>query len=56
MDTREEAEWILDKLSQKLRQELQAAVEEREGDDGVTNAGMMEKRNHAWHKGGDDLV
>ncbi|KAI3321185.1 voltage-gated potassium channel [Xylariaceae sp. AK1471] len=56
MDTREEAEWILDKLSQKLRQELQAAVEEREGDDGVENAEAMEEKNHDWKKSGDDLV
>ncbi|KAI8963178.1 voltage-gated potassium channel [Daldinia sp. FL1419] len=32
LDTREEAEWILDKLEQKLREELQAVV--REGDSG----------------------
>ncbi|KAI0553803.1 hypothetical protein F4679DRAFT_382795 [Xylaria curta] len=33
MDTREEAEWILDKLSQRLREELQAEVEERAAKD-----------------------
>ncbi|KAI1741415.1 hypothetical protein F4680DRAFT_64534 [Xylaria scruposa] len=33
MDTREEAEWILDKLSQRLREELQAEVEERAAED-----------------------
>lgn len=32
LDTREEAEWILDKLEQKLREELQAVV--REGGSG----------------------
>ncbi|KAI2468358.1 voltage-gated potassium channel [Annulohypoxylon bovei var. microspora] len=31
MDTREEAEWILDKLEQKLREELQAIVKEEAG-------------------------
>ncbi|RYC61636.1 hypothetical protein CHU98_g4573 [Xylaria longipes] len=35
MDTRDEAEWILDKLSQKLREELQAAVEGRGAEDGA---------------------
>ncbi|KAL7622240.1 hypothetical protein AAE478_007743 [Parahypoxylon ruwenzoriense] len=34
MDTREEAEWILDKLEQKLREELQLAVR-REGPGGM---------------------
>lgn len=47
MDTRAEAEWILDKLSQKLRLELLAAVKEGEGEDGVKNAGGMEGR---WHR------
>ncbi len=44
MDTRDEAQWILDKLSQALRQELLEAVEEREGEDGVRNAEEMEER------------
>ncbi|KAI1419648.1 hypothetical protein F5Y12DRAFT_776724 [Xylaria sp. FL1777] len=43
MDTRDEAEWILDKLSQKLREELQQAVQKREGDEGVTNVEEMEE-------------
>ncbi|KAI1380363.1 voltage-gated potassium channel [Hypoxylon crocopeplum] len=34
MDTREEAEWILDKLESKLRAELQALVKEKAGGDG----------------------
>ncbi|RWA03385.1 hypothetical protein EKO27_g11720 [Xylaria grammica] len=46
MDTRDEAEWILDKLSQKLRQELQGDVEEYEGEEGVRNAGEMEEHCH----------
>lgn len=46
MDTREEADWILDKLSKKLRVELLAAVEEQEGDDGVANARVLEERHH----------
>ncbi|KAI1116391.1 hypothetical protein F5Y14DRAFT_406468 [Nemania sp. NC0429] len=46
MDTRDEAEWILDKLSLKLRQELQAAVEESEGEDGVRMAHEMEDGYH----------
>lgn len=32
MDTREEAEWILDRLEQKLREELQAVVREAQGE------------------------
>lgn len=46
MDTREEAEWILDQLSRKLRRELQAAVEESEGEEGIETAGAMEKEVH----------
>ncbi|KAI1129388.1 hypothetical protein F5Y10DRAFT_238503 [Nemania abortiva] len=44
MDTRDEAEWILDKLSRKLRQELQAAVEESEGEGGVRDTEELEDR------------
>ncbi|KAI0188793.1 ion channel protein [Xylaria flabelliformis] len=48
MDTREEAEWILDKLSQRLREELQAAVKERTAEDDevdwVERRGRDEKR------------
>ncbi|KAI1275584.1 hypothetical protein F5Y07DRAFT_369732 [Xylaria sp. FL0933] len=46
MDTREEAEWILDKLSLRLRQELREAVEQREGNGGVRNAEEMEEDCH----------
>ncbi|KAI1304011.1 hypothetical protein F5Y03DRAFT_180414 [Xylaria venustula] len=46
MDTREEAEWILDKLTQKLRQELLQDVKEREGEGGVKKAEEMEERFH----------
>ncbi|KAI0450958.1 hypothetical protein F5B21DRAFT_408258 [Xylaria acuta] len=41
MDTRDEAEWILDKLSQRLREELQAAVE---AEDGTEITREMERR------------
>ncbi|TGJ88199.1 hypothetical protein E0Z10_g605 [Xylaria hypoxylon] len=51
MDTRDEAEWILDKLSQKLRQELQNDVKEGEGEEGVRNAGEMEERRHDENSG-----
>ncbi|KAI1184225.1 hypothetical protein F5B17DRAFT_433829 [Nemania serpens] len=60
MDTRDEAEWILDKLSMKLRQELQAAVEESEGADGVKNTEDMEDGHHTEEEvsvaGRDDLI
>ncbi|KAI0433735.1 hypothetical protein F5Y09DRAFT_43035 [Xylaria sp. FL1042] len=46
MDTREEAEWILDKLIQKLRQELQETVTQHEGRDGVRNSEEMEEECH----------
>ncbi|KAI0541982.1 hypothetical protein GGR58DRAFT_454675 [Xylaria digitata] len=42
MDTRDEAEWILDKLSQRLRQELQSDVK-----DDVRNVREMED----WYRG-----
>ncbi|KAI1078071.1 hypothetical protein F5B20DRAFT_549092 [Whalleya microplaca] len=45
MDTREEAEWILDKLEQKLRQELQAAVREQDGKGGLNEVSAEEKEN-----------
>lgn len=44
MDTREEAEWILDRLEQKLREELQAVVRETKGEDRV---GKVIKETHA---------
>ncbi|KAI1106583.1 voltage-gated potassium channel, partial [Jackrogersella minutella] len=44
MDTREEAEWILDKLEQKLREELQAAVK-GEGRDGLREVEEEEHQN-----------
>ncbi|KAI0469064.1 hypothetical protein F4859DRAFT_148231 [Xylaria cf. heliscus] len=44
MDTRDEAEWILDKLTQKLRDELQAAVEQRAAQDGAEINWDMERR------------
>ncbi|KAI1768571.1 voltage-gated potassium channel [Hypoxylon sp. FL1150] len=45
MDTREEAEWILDKLEQKLRAELQAVVRESAGRDALREVGEEEMRN-----------
>ncbi|KAI8635616.1 voltage-gated potassium channel [Xylariaceae sp. FL1651] len=55
MDTREEAEWILDKLCQKLRDELRAIVEENEGEDGVRSVASIEEEYHRG-SGGDNLV
>jgi hypothetical protein len=46
MDTRKEAEWILDKLTLKLRQELQAATQQREGNGAVEDAEKKEERHH----------
>ncbi|KAI1455034.1 voltage-gated potassium channel [Annulohypoxylon moriforme] len=45
MDTREEAEWILDKLEQKLREELQALVKEEAGQGAVRDVKEEERRN-----------
>ncbi|KAI1178367.1 hypothetical protein F4777DRAFT_538466 [Nemania sp. FL0916] len=44
MDTRDEAKWILDKLSQRLREELRTAVVESEGEQGIRRAEDMEDR------------
>ncbi|KAI0439670.1 hypothetical protein F4803DRAFT_530134 [Xylaria telfairii] len=52
MDTRDEAEWILDKLSLKLREELQAAVEERAPHDGVEVIWDTERRGRDREKAG----
>ncbi|KAK8116108.1 hypothetical protein PG984_012610 [Apiospora sp. TS-2023a] len=48
MDTREEAEWILDRLEQRLRAELLAVVEEKRGQRGVREAAAYE-RKHEYH-------
>ncbi|KAK8084965.1 hypothetical protein PG997_006236 [Apiospora hydei] len=48
MDTREEAEWILDRLEQRLRAELLAVVEEKRGQIGVQEANVYERR-HEYH-------
>ncbi|KAK7931399.1 hypothetical protein PG985_002111 [Apiospora marii] len=48
MDTREEAEWILDRLEQRLRAELLAIVEEKRGEGGVREATVYE-RKHEYH-------
>ncbi|OTB09540.1 hypothetical protein M426DRAFT_6807 [Hypoxylon sp. CI-4A] len=45
MDTREEAEWILDKLEQKLREELQAIVKEGAGQDALHEVEEEERQN-----------
>ncbi|KAI1816527.1 voltage-gated potassium channel [Poronia punctata] len=46
MDTRKEAEWILDKLTERLRQELVSAVESRKGNQGARSAAKLERRHH----------
>ncbi|KAI0142860.1 voltage-gated potassium channel [Xylariaceae sp. FL1272] len=58
MDTRQEAEWILNKISERLRQELENVLEENEGMAGVTHAEMMEDRYgaQAEERVGDHLV
>ncbi|KAK8879424.1 voltage-gated potassium channel [Apiospora arundinis] len=48
MDTREEAEWILDRLEQRLRAELLAVVEEKRGQSGVQETAVYE-RKHEFH-------
>ncbi|KAI0169024.1 voltage-gated potassium channel [Hypoxylon sp. FL1284] len=45
MDSREEAEWILDQLEQKLRRELQAVVRESAGRDALREVSDEERRN-----------
>ncbi|KAI6088671.1 voltage-gated potassium channel [Hypoxylon rubiginosum] len=46
MDTREEAEWILDKLEQKLREELHAVVKESAGgQDALREVDKEERQN-----------
>lgn len=45
MDSREEADWILDRLEQKLREELQSVVKEQQGDSGVQEVRSEENRN-----------
>ncbi|KAI0839786.1 voltage-gated potassium channel [Hypoxylon sp. FL0890] len=50
MDSREEAEWILDKLEQKLREELQAVVMEEAGD-GALEGVQEEERQNEQKKG-----
>ncbi|KAI1387467.1 voltage-gated potassium channel [Hypoxylon trugodes] len=45
MDTREEAEWILDKLEQKLREELRAVVKESGGQDALHEVEEEERMN-----------
>jgi len=46
MDTRKEAEWILEKLTQRLRQELLVAAQRREGDGAVEDAERKEEKHH----------
>lgn len=50
MDTKEEAEWILDKLEQKLKEELKAVVVEQEGKDGTLEAKTEEARHDIEEK------
>ncbi|KAI1496671.1 hypothetical protein F5X99DRAFT_399528 [Biscogniauxia marginata] len=45
MDTREEAEWILDKLEQTLRDELRAVVMESRGGAGLREVSAEERQN-----------
>ncbi|KAI1327400.1 voltage-gated potassium channel [Xylariaceae sp. FL0255] len=55
MDTRDESQFILDKLTQRLREELCAVVEESEGDEGIGAAEVMERsHHHASKRGGAD--
>ncbi|OTA92866.1 hypothetical protein M434DRAFT_396145 [Hypoxylon sp. CO27-5] len=51
MDTREEAEWILDKLEQRLREELQAVVRESAGDGALEEVDEEERRNEQKREG-----
>lgn len=46
MDSREEAEWILDKLEQRLREELEAVVrEEKARGDALEKVDQEERQN-----------
>ncbi|CAJ2505348.1 Uu.00g127420.m01.CDS01 [Anthostomella pinea] len=45
MDTREEAEWILEKLEAKLCEELRAVVKEQAGRDSLKKVSEEERRN-----------
>lgn len=45
MDSREEADWILDRLERKLREELQSVVKEQQGQDGLREVKAEEDRN-----------
>ncbi|RYP78659.1 hypothetical protein DL771_000326 [Monosporascus sp. 5C6A] len=45
MDTREEAEWILDRLEQKLREELQSVAMEQAGKSGLDEVRSEEESN-----------
>ncbi|OTA59542.1 voltage-gated potassium channel [Hypoxylon sp. EC38] len=51
MDTREEAEWILDKLEQRLREELQAVVRESAGDGALEDVDEEERLNEQKREG-----
>ncbi|KAK7942850.1 uncharacterized protein PG986_011963 [Apiospora aurea] len=56
MDTREEAEWILDRLEQRLRAELLAVVEEKRGQRGVQEAKVYERRHEYHAKKGNSVA
>lgn len=56
MDTREEAEWILDRLEQRLRAELLAVVEEKRGQRGVGEATAYERKHEYHPKRGNAVV
>ena len=45
MDSREEAEWILDRLERKLKAELQSVVREKRGADGFERVRLEEDNN-----------
>ena len=45
MDTREEAELILDRLQRKLKGELQSVVREQQGEDGFERVRSEERSN-----------
>lgn len=45
MDSREEAEWILDRLERKLKEELQSVVKEQRGQDGLREVRSEEQSN-----------
>ncbi|KAK8045256.1 hypothetical protein PG993_005280 [Apiospora rasikravindrae] len=56
MDTREEAEWILDRLEQRLRAELLAVVEEKRGQRGAQEAKVYEIKHEYHPKKRDSVV